>query len=1149
VRISKKRLAVRLVLIGAILAFVGIGFRYWQIRQPAYHWQRALAALAAGDDAAAELELRSCLARLPNHGPAHFRLAEVLVRRAKRQNPSADYTSVPAALNHVTRSAQLLPQQLDVQRALLGALIAADRLNDAEAVASAVQRLDGSDADAAVLLARQALRRRDSAVAAAKLNAIANSPPSLAYYRWYLAFELGRARSDAAQQAAAIEAALQYAAASPKRFPASLVERNALFGLLLLDIETAPDSSTAEAHVAKALALFSRGPLAPLAGQLGLHLERRFPAASLPADARAGRKQLAEQITAICQQQVDARDGGPLSAYRYLAENAIAAGDAAKAISLLTRGLASPAASQAAAKERQPLHLLVGSLLLSAGRYDEVSMHFEPLLADEATAAEARMLAGSLALAQSRFDDARQQFEAAAAKLGPALQIRLALATTYLALQRPADALPHLQDVVARLDDLGPAEKAWLARYVGDGLALRRALAESLLALDRAQEAEPHLALLRGTPQDAAAQIALAGWHWRHQRQAQAEAVLAAAREQRPDDIGLALAHAVVISERGAPQDGDALLGAFASLKPDELPRQLALLQWHVWRGQTDAALTILPELKQRFGASPLLDSIEAQLLPAADKTQEALAAADKLRGAPQTRSVGSLLAAAAALQLGRPEEAAKRLAGAGAGPLVDLSRAKLLAATGQDAAALDILVSALGYHGAAPRAGVEIGAALDKLAQRQGVRAALDKAAQLLAQRPEQPSLLAAHANLALAAGDPDAALADLDKLEKALAGNPLVSYLRAQARFAKGELAAAAAELASVLAKDPRHLDARVFAAEIARNQGQLPQALQQAQLALAIDPSRQDAALLAADALLRLKRNDEAIAVLRRSIQAAPDRPRGYIELARGYDVLGRPNDALQTLAAAQQRLPRDFDLLAARASALIRHGQVAAAVELVKQCAAQYPDSFTPERLGWLLVELKQYTAARQWGDQFLATAGPRAAEAHWLLGNIALLDGSRQRDLLKLAEAESHFRRALQTHPGHLGATNNLAWILAGDLNQPQEALALMQRLLARPELKSMPQESLPPTVIDTLAVVLTKAGRTDEARHMLARAVRQHPHSAHLHYQFGLAQLSAHNYAEAETALQTALRLGLQGDSAQRARAELTTMPRQDGEG
>ena len=44
-RISQKRLALRIVLAGSILAVGGIGFRFWQIRQPAYHWQRAQAAL------------------------------------------------------------------------------------------------------------------------------------------------------------------------------------------------------------------------------------------------------------------------------------------------------------------------------------------------------------------------------------------------------------------------------------------------------------------------------------------------------------------------------------------------------------------------------------------------------------------------------------------------------------------------------------------------------------------------------------------------------------------------------------------------------------------------------------------------------------------------------------------------------------------------------------------------------------------------------------------------------------------------------------------------------------------------------------------------------------------------------------------------
>ncbi|MCE9554118.1 MAG: tetratricopeptide repeat protein [Planctomycetes bacterium] len=152
-------------------------------------------------------------------------------------------------------------------------------------------------------------------------------------------------------------------------------------------------------------------------------------------------------------------------------------------------------------------------------------------------------------------------------------------------------------------------------------------------------------------------------------------------------------------------------------------------------------------------------------------------------------------------------------------------------------------------------------------------------------------------------------------------------------------------------------------------------------------------------------------------------------------------------------------------------------------------------------------------------------------------------------MLKLSEAESHFRQVLDKYPGHFGATNNLAWLLATDLNQPQQALALMRKLLDRPELKNVPTESLPPTVIDTLAVVLLKADRTDEARQLLSRAVQRHPQSPNLHYQFGLAQLASRNYTEAETALQTALRLGLEGQDADRAKQELSAIQQQDRAG
>jgi thioredoxin-like negative regulator of GroEL len=78
-----------------------------------------------------------------------------------------------------------------------------------------------------------------------------------------------------------------------------------------------------------------------------------------------------------------------------------------------------------------------------------------------------------------------------------------------------------------------------------------------------------------------------------------------------------------------------------------------------------------------------------------------------------------------------------------------------------------------------------------------------------------------------------------------------------------------------------------------------------------------------------------------------------------------------------------------------------------------------------------------------------------------------------------------------------------------------------------------------------LAVVLTKAHHVNDARKLLARAVRQYPQSADLHFQFGLVQIATENFEEASAALQTALRLGLSGDQAQRAKQELDALQQQ----
>ncbi len=80
------------------------------------------------------------------------------------------------------------------------------------------------------------------------------------------------------------------------------------------------------------------------------------------------------------------------------------------------------------------------------------------------------------------------------------------------------------------------------------------------------------------------------------------------------------------------------------------------------------------------------------------------------------------------------------------------------------------------------------------------------------------------------------------------------------------------------------------------------------------------------------------------------------------------------------------------------------------------------------------------------------------------------------------EAESAYRRALAAEPDNVAALNNLACLLAAEGGRTEESLALARRAV------EVDRVTLPNS-LDTLALVLIRAGRTAEARKCVERAL------------------------------------------------------------
>jgi tetratricopeptide (TPR) repeat protein len=115
-----------------------------------------------------------------------------------------------------------------------------------------------------------------------------------------------------------------------------------------------------------------------------------------------------------------------------------------------------------------------------------------------------------------------------------------------------------------------------------------------------------------------------------------------------------------------------------------------------------------------------------------------------------------------------------------------------------------------------------------------------------------------------------------------------------------------------------------------------------------------------------------------------------------------------------------------------------------------------------------------------------------------------------------ATAEKHYRKVLESQPGHVVALNNLAWVLAHQ-GPSTEALQLIQRAI----LAVGPIADL----LDTRARVYLALGRAVEAIQDLEDATAEAP-TAMRYFQLALAHDRAGNAAAARDALRSALELG-----------------------
>jgi tetratricopeptide (TPR) repeat protein len=294
----------------------------------------------------------------------------------------------------------------------------------------------------------------------------------------------------------------------------------------------------------------------------------------------------------------------------------------------------------------------------------------------------------------------------------------------------------------------------------------------------------------------------------------------------------------------------------------------------------------------------------------------------------------------------------------------------------------------------------------------------------------------------------------------------------------------------------------------------------------------------------------------------IDMAPDNPVGYFRLGLLQSVLGKYGPALQNFEKALAINPRLMDVFA---NAVLAHLDQKEYNQALKRCDRQLKiveDSPSAAAIvynlkGDLYLAQNKTTVAEEYFQtaidqnpnflepyfslahiyivanqmdkaiskyKALLNANPKQTAPHMLLGMI--YEDRKQYDL-----SEIHYRTALDINPGLAPAANNLAYILAKQDKNLNEALDF-----ARTAREKLPYD---PYVIDTMGWVFYKKGLYDWAIGELSESLAKIPQNPSVNYHIGMAYFKKGNPEQARTYLEKALNISNSFDGAQEAKQVL----------
>lgn len=398
-------------------------------------------------------------------------------------------------------------------------------------------------------------------------------------------------------------------------------------------------------------------------------------------------------------------------------------------------------------------------------------------------------------------------------------------------------------------------------------------------------------------------------------------------------------------------------------------------------------------------------------------------------------------------------------------------------------------------------------------------VRADVEQALQL---NPSSEAPLMALVDLARHRRDPRTGEVDPDVAgliatwRRILEINPRAEDIRSQLvelLYSRREFTAAQVLIEQAIALDPQRGAWHEIQGDLERNLGAPPeQYANHYGLAFEKQPSANRLKKLARAWLaLRTPRAAQVIQLYRQFESEVGHLPSIRLLLAQAQALAGQGEAAVETLRGAGAMILAEAD--AAQRDALMREWfEALEIVASAERYAALVAESFGGSKDAWLdaLLGNALHTAAGKTGagDAAALRSGglgrmtsardrirsmPRGEErtvrlqreVGWMLA-AAQYSGGRH------AEAADSWQWILEVEPEHFATLNNLAYVLARDLNRPAEALPFARRAY-----ESSPTD---PTLLDTYGYVLFRNGRLEDAERILRESLdRQEQAGTRMH--------------------------------------------------